>query len=276
MLLCNANAGFYEFSYYQSEWIEYYSKLGINLMLWNYQGFGRTKGSPNLKKIFNDGKAIINFLRTEKQVRILGIHGESLGGCVAAHLANKCNLNFLFADRTFSSLSDVSFFNFGRIAFYGFKVSARNDSNASKDFIETKCYKIISCDPKDIVINNLASLKAGVAWSIFYKKFPLAHILIKEHFKDFYNSLIRISQLILNLSHIENSDKENKIDLNKTTYHKLKEDSELLEDGRFRAAIQRIKIILNGIDAGGIPLLECLKSKNPEKSLVSWITVLDL
>ena len=37
----------------------------------------------------------------------VGVHGESLGGTVACHLARKLDVDFLFADRTFSSLDSV-------------------------------------------------------------------------------------------------------------------------------------------------------------------------
>jgi hypothetical protein len=49
---------------------------------------------------------------TKRSARI-GVHGESLGGAVACHMANKFDINFLFADRTFSSLADVAHFSFG-------------------------------------------------------------------------------------------------------------------------------------------------------------------
>jgi hypothetical protein len=41
-------------------------------------------------------------------VKYLGVHGESLGGMIAVHLAKAKKVDFLFADRTFSSLSEVA------------------------------------------------------------------------------------------------------------------------------------------------------------------------
>jgi len=41
------------------------------------------------------------------------VHGYSLGGSIACHLASKKQLDFLFADRTFSSLSTVGAKSFG-------------------------------------------------------------------------------------------------------------------------------------------------------------------
>ena len=50
---------------------------------------------------------IVNFLRANKGVSVLGVHGESIGGVVAAHVAWKCKLDFLFVDRCFSTLEDL-------------------------------------------------------------------------------------------------------------------------------------------------------------------------
>jgi len=43
----------------------------------------------------------------------IGIHGESLGGAVASHIASRGQVDFLFADRTFASLYDVAFYGIG-------------------------------------------------------------------------------------------------------------------------------------------------------------------
>jgi hypothetical protein len=45
-------------------------------------------------------------------VKLLGVHGESLGGMIATHIAKNMSVEFLFADRTFSSLSDVAFYGY--------------------------------------------------------------------------------------------------------------------------------------------------------------------
>jgi Chlamydia CHLPS protein (DUF818) len=275
MLFCNPNAGFYEFSFYQSEWFELYMRLGINLFMWNYPGYGRTRGPPSMKKIMKDGEYLVSYLREVRNVKLIGVHGESLGGCVATYLANKCNLNFLFADRTFASLSEAAFFNFGKIAFCGFKIANGEDPDSVKNFIEAKCYKVISCDPRDMMINDLASLKSGVAWRLVYQKFPKSHILLDKHMKDFYKSLLRIYELIAKLPRFDNISKENESKPS-NMYQRLNEDSELFEDEGFRDALQKLKILLNGIDAGGISLLGCFKTKKPSIYVILWILVLDI
>ena len=268
MLFCNPNAGFYEFSYYQSEWFEFYQKLGINVMMWNYPGYGRTKGPPSLKKITKSGETIISYLREIRNIKLIGVHGESLGGSIATYLANKCNLNFLFADRTFSSLSQAALYNFGKVAYFGFKIASSEDIDSVSNYLDTKCYKVISSDPKDLMINDLASLKAGVAWNLIYDKLPNTHILIEEHMAAFYKSLKRIYELIVKLSKLSNFQREESFHKHSANYQPLSEDLELFEDERFREALFKLKTLLTSIDAGGVSLLGVVKTKKPEVSIV--------
>ena len=47
MIMCNPNMGFAEVSQYSSEWPEFYLGFGINVVLWNYRGYGRSTGAPS-------------------------------------------------------------------------------------------------------------------------------------------------------------------------------------------------------------------------------------
>ena len=163
MILCNPNAGYYEYVYYQSDWLDFYVSQGVNVVLWNYRGYGRTTGTPAPAKLKQDGEALVAYLRKYKKVGQLGAHGESLGGAIAAHMAKSCNLDFVFADRSFWSLTDVARANFGFVAYLTLYCFTGWKADASWDFIFSKCYKVVSSDPQDTLINDLASLKTGVA-----------------------------------------------------------------------------------------------------------------
>jgi len=50
VLFCNPNACFYEYSHYQSEWVQYYTqRLGFNVITFNYRGYGRSDMSSSSK-----------------------------------------------------------------------------------------------------------------------------------------------------------------------------------------------------------------------------------
>ena len=131
--------------------------------MWNYRGYGRSKGVPSFTRLKRDGELMIDFLYTQKEVKRLGIHGESLGGAIACHLAKNRLVEFLFVDRSFSSLGDIAKFNFNKIVYWIFKAFHWDRTCVSSDYCSVECYKILSSDPQDTMINDLASLKNGVA-----------------------------------------------------------------------------------------------------------------
>ena len=113
IIICNPNALFYHHMVNSpnSYWLSLFLKKGINVMGWNYRGYGHTKGTCTPYNIKSDGESILNFLLSELQVKgKIGMYGRSLGGCVATHVAAKYpdKISLLIADRTFGNLKDVS------------------------------------------------------------------------------------------------------------------------------------------------------------------------
>lgn len=76
----------------------------------------------------------------------MGAHGLSMGGLIAAHLARKGLIDFLFVDRTFSALEDVPIYSMGGVwvkhAMRFFTMWKQTDS--TKDYIFANCYKVIA------------------------------------------------------------------------------------------------------------------------------------
>lgn len=63
MIFCNPNAGFAEFFQYQSDWLDYYVEHGINVIVWNYRGFGMSEGTPDPNKLKEDAELIAAYVR---------------------------------------------------------------------------------------------------------------------------------------------------------------------------------------------------------------------
>ena len=100
----------------------------------------------------------------------VGVHGRSVGGVVATHIARKGYVDFLFADRTFSSLDEVVKYSFGRWAQILLPLFMLTfDMDLTTDYIFSSCYKVIANDPNDEIISDSASLKTGVAKRIVSK-----------------------------------------------------------------------------------------------------------
>lgn len=111
----------------------------------------------------------MDYLKEVKGIEKIGVHGESLGGMVASHLGRYTNVDFVFADRTFSSLYKVAHTIAGKWGIWIMKVVACWGTPAGcmgEDFLYTKCYKVLGSDPKDTIIHENASLKSGVSYSL--------------------------------------------------------------------------------------------------------------
>lgn len=187
ILLCNPNAGYYEYINYQSEWLSYIN-IGVNVAIWNYRGYGRSQGSPNPKKIRKDGEYVLkHFVEHFDLTNKIGVHGESLGGSVACYIARTCKVDFLFANRTFNKLVNVPLRAFGPTAKYLYQALTCFSDDVAADFLEAKCYKIVGCDPNDAIINDLCSLKIGVSQKIIEE----AHKYNCKtfNFKDYFHIL---------------------------------------------------------------------------------------
>eukprot|EP00347_Sterkiella_histriomuscorum_P004596 403359863 len=150
IIMCNPNAFFYQHMVSQPNafWLNFFLKKGINVMGWNYRGYGDTPGTPSPYNVKTDGESVLLFLQNELMLTgKVGVYGRSLGGIVASHLAaafpNK--IQFLLADRTFGSLKDVSIRKF-------------IGKGASGLFDLAPCFKIAVCDPKDEVVDEYAAL----------------------------------------------------------------------------------------------------------------------
>ena len=78
MLFCNPNACFYEYLAYQTEWLNYYTQeLGMNVIVFNYRGYGRSSmstsssllsrklGWMNPTDVMKDGSVVLEYA-TEK------------------------------------------------------------------------------------------------------------------------------------------------------------------------------------------------------------------
>ncbi|EGR32957.1 hypothetical protein IMG5_065700 [Ichthyophthirius multifiliis] len=174
ILYCNPNAGYYETLYFDSQWIEFYTQKGMNLMLWNYRGYGFSQGNPNPKDIFSDGEIIIKYLREEEKLNKIGTHGQSLGGMISCYLAQKVKLDFLCADRTFSCISDIAYFGFAKWTKFLIKILAKDlDIWSPKNYSDSNCYKIITYDVNDNIIPYMASLKNGIIKQVSFKIFKI-------------------------------------------------------------------------------------------------------
>jgi hypothetical protein len=117
----------------------------------------------NWQDLAHDCVSIIDFLRKDKNVTKLGIHGHSLGGVVGILAAQKRELDFFYSDRSLYSLNEMALSWAGRIAQVIFQLFFNECDDFNKAYLELKCYKVIGVDVRDSVIDYNCSMACGVS-----------------------------------------------------------------------------------------------------------------
>ena len=93
-------------------------RLGVDVLLLDYRGYGHSEGSPSESGLYADARAGLDYLTgslgfEEKRVALFG---RSLGGAVAVDLAQNRELGGVILESTFSSLGDVGARHFTPLA----------------------------------------------------------------------------------------------------------------------------------------------------------------
>lgn len=106
VLFCHGNGGNVS---HRLETILLHHQLGVNVLIFDYRGYGKSEGRPSEEGTYRDAEAMWKYLvetRGEKPERIV-IHGRSLGGAVAAHLARDCTPAGLVVESSFYDITEL-------------------------------------------------------------------------------------------------------------------------------------------------------------------------
>lgn len=92
------------------EKIELLAKLGVNVFIVDYRGYGKSSGRPCERGFYLDARAAYDYLVREKKIgpdKII-LYGESIGGAVAVKLASEAKVAGLIIEGAFSSGRDLA------------------------------------------------------------------------------------------------------------------------------------------------------------------------
>eukprot|EP00743_Colponemidia_sp_Colp-15_P012244 GILK01013870.1.p1 GENE.GILK01013870.1~~GILK01013870.1.p1 ORF type:complete len:616 (-),score=93.76 GILK01013870.1:110-1957(-) len=162
VIYCNPNGGLYEVVGYWNYLLNMYQSLGCNVVLFNYRGYGASSGQPTVRGLQLDGEAVYELVQSFRPQKIV-VHGESMGGVAATHLACHRKVDFLLADRTFGSLTAIGRAMFGDWAGTLLPLVSSTKERNEKNFIQANCYKVTASDANDNIISFAASLTSAVA-----------------------------------------------------------------------------------------------------------------
>lgn len=107
VLLCHGNAGNI---WHRIDVIWMFHEMGFNVCCFDYRGYGKSGGEPTEEGTYQDAAAVWDWLVSVKgmEPQRIVVHGESLGGSVAAWLAEKREPSGLVLESTFTSVPDMA------------------------------------------------------------------------------------------------------------------------------------------------------------------------
>jgi len=133
------------------DYIEFYRTFGVNVLVFDYRGYGNSSGKPSEKATYEDVLACWKYL-TEKRgmpPEKIVVYGRSLGGAVAAWLAARERPRALILESAFTSVPDVAA---AALPFLPVRLLA-HIRYETKDYIRrVKCPVLVMHGPSDEVI----------------------------------------------------------------------------------------------------------------------------
>lgn len=107
ILFCHGNAGNIS---HRLDKLKIFHELNLNTIIFDYRGYGRSKGSVLEKGTYLDARAVYDYLPSRKDIdpsKII-LYGESLGCAIAIELARqKPNAAVVICESPFTSIADV-------------------------------------------------------------------------------------------------------------------------------------------------------------------------
>ena len=155
ILFCHGNGG--NIGYYLNMAVMYHS-MGVNCLLFDYSGYGKSEGRPTEQGTYNDAAAAYKWLVDTKRIEPNSIvaHGWSLGGAVAAKLASTEPVRGLILESTLTSASDMA----GKLyPIFPAKLFCRYKYDTAKYLANVKCPVLIIHSPQDDIIPYSMGLK---------------------------------------------------------------------------------------------------------------------
>jgi fermentation-respiration switch protein FrsA (DUF1100 family) len=107
LLFMHGNAGNIS---HRGESIAIFHRLGLNVLIFDYRGYGQSQGEPSEHGLYQDAAAAWQYLIETRgfDSQDIILFGRSLGGAVAAKLASEVQAGGVILESTFSSARDVA------------------------------------------------------------------------------------------------------------------------------------------------------------------------
>lgn len=148
LLFFHGNAGNIS---HRGESLAIFHRLGLNILIIDYRGYGRSEGAPSEEGLYRDARAAWNYLVKQRgfKPKQIVVFGRSLGGAVAAHLSAEVTPGGLILESTFASSRDMAARLFPLLSRF---IYLRYDFNSALRATERDCPLLMLHSSQDDVI----------------------------------------------------------------------------------------------------------------------------
>ena len=197
MIICGPNGVPYQI-FIRNLRFESYLQSDIDILCWNYRGYGFSKGKPSYNRLRSDVLELFDEVKNNFNYERYGVHGISIGGIPCCHLArNRKEIELMICDRNFGRLDNIAQgFYCGKFLFFIYKYFFFQSSDNVDNYINVKCDKILLNDSRDQIVLEICSLKTLVAQRLCELYFDCNNNSINNNFNNVnlndsnHNSLI--------------------------------------------------------------------------------------
>jgi hypothetical protein len=90
--------------------IRIFNRLGLDLFIFDYRGYGESNGSPSEQGIYRDAETAWNYLEQTRRIdpQHIVVFGQSLGGAIAARISQTHRPGALILEGAFTSLQEAA------------------------------------------------------------------------------------------------------------------------------------------------------------------------
>ena len=114
IFICHGNAG--NISHRQNI-IDPFIELGYSVLIFDYSGYGRSRGIPSETQLYHDASVFMNILLGYTNKENVVCYGESIGAPVAAYVARKYNIDTLIIDSGLPSIKKYIKYKFSILGY---------------------------------------------------------------------------------------------------------------------------------------------------------------
>lgn len=105
MVWFHGNAG--NISHRLDNLIQLHDRVGINVFIFDYRGYGQSQGSPSEEGIYADAEAALDFVQSRGTQRLV-LFGRSLGAAVAVEMATRHRVHAVILESPFTSVRGMA------------------------------------------------------------------------------------------------------------------------------------------------------------------------